>query len=270
MHVIGAPSSCVKMRSAFWLLALGPALTSASWEPPGQVKESLFLRNFSKAVWDRCAASNRLQTGRVVIMDVGSNTGAFSWELVRQLRAKAQPGCISTESRRGSLQLDVVLFEPAPRFHNKLTTLAAKLNGTFVPLAAWTENTSLSFESKARQPTQGHIAPPANADGGDVIRRRSSVGAIDLAGFMRRTVQSEDVVFLKIDIEGAEYTVIPHLLANGALCRGSRLHLIVEWHLHQVPKEHRLDALALKLALRSTLNHGCKILIHCCIHPLTP
>ena len=37
------------------------------------------------------------------------------------------------------------------------------------------------------------------------------------------------------------------------------MHLIVEWHLHQVPKEHRLDALALKLALRSTLNHGCKI-----------
>ena len=39
---------------------------------------------------------------------------------------------------------------------------------------------------------------------------------IDIADFLKRTVREDDFVVVKMDIEGAEYDVVPHLLASGA------------------------------------------------------
>ena len=57
---------------------------------------------------------------------------------------------------------------------------------------------------------------------------------------------------LKLDVEGAEYRLIPHLLVTGALCLPT--HLFVEWHLNSVPEPERLAALALRLSLPATLD----------------
>ena len=62
-------------------------------------------------------------------------------------------------------------------------------------------------------------------------------------------------VFLKCDVEGAEYDLLPHLLMTGALCRVT--HLYMEWHLNIVSPERRLAALALRTALEHMLKSGC-------------
>ena len=62
-------------------------------------------------------------------------------------------------------------------------------------------------------------------------------------------------VFLKCDVEGAEYDLLPHLLMTGAFCRVT--HLYMEWHLNSVSPERRLAALALRTALEHMLKSGC-------------
>ena len=61
--------------------------------------------------------------------------------------------------------------------------------------------------------------------------------------------------FMKFDVEGAEYELLPWLLARGALCLLDVLN--IEWHLNRVPPHKRLSALALHLSLHGLLHDGC-------------
>lgn len=60
----------------------------------------------------------------------------------------------------------------------------------------------------------------------------------------------------EIDIEGAEYEVLPHLLLTGALCLVR--YLVVEWHLNALPEPQRLAGLGLRLSLPMLLRAGCR------------
>lgn len=62
-------------------------------------------------------------------------------------------------------------------------------------------------------------------------------------------------MLLKMDIEGAEFALLPHLLTTGALC--ALTHLRVEFHLNSLPPRERLDGVALRLGLRHLLRRGC-------------
>jgi hypothetical protein len=42
------------------------------------------------------------------------------------------------------------------------------------------------------------------------------VTAIDFVGFLQSRVRAEDYVVVKMDIEGAEFRVVPHMIATGA------------------------------------------------------
>ena len=46
----------------------------------------------------------------------------------------------------------------------------------------------------------------------------TNVTAIDLAAWLARRITPSMFVVVKIDIEGAEYAVIDHLIATGAIC----------------------------------------------------
>lgn len=62
-------------------------------------------------------------------------------------------------------------------------------------------------------------------------------------------------MLLKLDVESYEYKLLPWLLAQGALCGVT--HLLLEWHLNQLPLPRRLPALGLRLAFHSLLEEGC-------------
>jgi FkbM family methyltransferase len=59
--------------------------------------------------------------------------------------------------------------------------------------------------------------------------RSEEVPTIDLARFVRHWVRPCENVHLKMDIEGAEYEVLTHLLRDGVVCSFANLH--VEFHL---------------------------------------
>ncbi len=80
------------------------------------------------------------------------------------------------------------------------------------PQAVWTENKLVQFD--ARGLDRGAIHPEGAL----------SVPAVDLA-----EVLPAQVDLLKLDIEGAEFAVLEHLCATGAIARVSRM--IVEFHL---------------------------------------
>ena len=80
--------------------------------------------------------------------------------------------------------------------------------------------------------------------------------AIDIADWLRRTVRPDDFVVVKMDIEGAEYAIVPHLIAEGV---GPLIdELFIEVHTEtntccKPPRDagrHRADALRLIQRLR--------------------
>ena len=81
--------------------------------------------------------------------------------------------------------------------------------------------------------------------------------AIDFAEWLAISseFQKADTICLKIDIEGAEYAVLPHLLSARSLCRVN--FLIIEWHLHALPASRRLFGLGLRNSLEELVNGGC-------------
>ena len=66
--------------------------------------------------------------------------------------------------------------------------------------------------------TSGRVSPA----------RSFEVECIDLAGFIFEQAVASSNIFLKLDIEGAEYDVIAHLLRTGAMKNVK--HLFVEFH----------------------------------------
>ena len=56
------------------------------------------------------------------------------------------------------------------------------------------------------------------------------VPTIDLAALVRRVACPGDWLGMHLDIEGAEYEVVPHLLSRGVACWFRRGRMTIEWH----------------------------------------
>ncbi|KAL1524480.1 hypothetical protein AB1Y20_019374 [Prymnesium parvum] len=192
------------------------------------------------------------------VFDVGANSGQFVEEFMWRLRKH----CLRVR-RRGApppppgvhcgRRVHLYMVEPQQQFHAALLRLAQKWNGTLVPRAAWREDGAVRFAAAETYNSQrarivGHAA------GRRGVRERL-VPAVDLGALLLRTVRRGDVAFFKLDIEGGEYELLPHLVVSGALCRAQ--HLLLEWHLRGIPAAERLAGVAMKLALPMLLARGC-------------
>lgn len=100
--------------------------------------------------------------------------------------------------------------------HPALTEKMGDVDGTLVITsrrAAWTHNSQVGFS------TQGNCT---HVDLFQVER----VEAFDLAAWVRTLPEAR--IVLKVDVEGAEYVLLPHLIDQGVIDRFSRI--LVEWH----------------------------------------
>ena len=189
------------------------------------------------AAFESCLGADPSATG--VVLDVGANNGRWSDMLMTSLSASVR--------RRTRL----LMFEPQPRFVSVLAALTNQFeNVLHLPVAAWTNATNLTFHlAKVNSETASLSKRNARRYGNsEAIQVRS----VDLARSMRDELTGKACALLKLDVEGAEYRLIPHLLVTGALCLPT--HLFVEWHLNSVPEPERLAALALRLSLPATLD----------------
>lgn len=90
--------------------------------------------------------------------------------------------------------------------------------------AAWTRSGSVKFVEQGNDGIESFVAVS-----GDFKGRTNWVPCTDLAVLLRQ----HDKVVLKMDVEGAEYELIPHLIETGAIER-VRL-LLIEWHGDPLP-----------------------------------
>lgn len=145
-----------------------------------------------------------------------------------------------------------VVIEPNVRFVPELQALHRRFGVKHVRAAAWVNATELTFyvnrndEASSlleKSPTgnwsQGFDCKPEGSfedaardaeRNGSILRRAlgnaicdrqrtERVRAVDLAKVLFRHTKRGDRVFMKMDIEGAEDVVLPHLISTGALAR---------------------------------------------------
>ena len=132
------------------------------------------------------------------------------------------------------------------------TSRKPHLNVTHLRMAAWLENKTMSFW----EPPVGGIDRSQTAsligDYGSKHYGREVKSARSTSPAIIRHGSDAALTIIKMDIEGAEYSVLPRLLTSGALCMVDYLN--VEWHLSALPDERRLtEGMGLRLMLESTL-----------------
>ncbi|KAF9272960.1 hypothetical protein BGZ68_001957 [Mortierella alpina] len=100
---------------------------------------------------------------------------------------------------------------------------------------------------------------------GDLVRAKEKSGAkgtdltaVNIATWLLRNTLPHDFVVVKMDIEGAEYEVIPHMADMGAWVVMD--HLLVEWHGANVgggtPEEIELRQVRAKAAMDKLIKEG--------------
>jgi FkbM family methyltransferase len=116
----------------------------------------------------------------------------------------------------------IVSFEPNP----ELAPLIPRApNLTVLEEAIWTKDETLEFKFSHQETLGGSVVdsvvpfPEMTA---------VKVKAIDFGQWLARTYRREDVVFVKLDIEGAEYPVLEQMLHDGTIAWVDRLYL--EFH----------------------------------------
>ena len=183
---------------------------------------------------------------RAVVLDVGANSGDWGkWTWIPLVKHASASG----------KTLEAFMLEPNPFWATRLRDVAAANNATFIPAAAHNADSLSQFHAQGGSVSSQLVRSSnttQNVSGGLMVR------TIDLAALIARILPEEGgLALMKIDVESAEYELLPWLLAHGALCRIS--HLVIEWHLNRLPVERRFAGLGLRIAFNSLLRHGCAI-----------
>ena len=173
-------------------------------------------------------------------------------------------GAIKT--KEGQQATTFVVFEPQPQFRDTLGKLDTWPGGAVhVQGVAWTSRGELPF-SQGRSPAlsqAAHVGAPREGGPGKLIK----VQSVDFARFLNDmfTDHPEETVFLKIDVEGAEYDLLPNWLISGALCPIEFIQ--IEWHMFMLKPERRLASLGLRMSMADMLERGCPYHQKPWIHP---
>lgn len=116
----------------------------------------------------------------------------------------------------------VVSFEPNPELVPKIPKrpwLGVREE------AIWTKDEKLEFQFAPVEPLGGSVVS-------SVVKfpemKKVEVKAIDFGRWLARTYRKEDVIYVKFDIEGAEYPVIEQMLHDGTIEMIDRFY--IEFH----------------------------------------
>ncbi|KZV39907.1 cation/H(+) antiporter 15-like [Dorcoceras hygrometricum] len=115
----------------------------------------------------------------------------------------------------------------------------SKKGVTLLPYAAWIRNETLFFEisreSRRKSKDQSRGVQPAS----DFISDSNKIQGLNLATWLTSSVTSRDYVVVKMDVEGSEFHVIPHLIATRAVCLIDEMFLDCHYNNRWHPKYHK-------------------------------
>ena len=160
---------------------------------------------------------------RRVFLDVGAYDGAS----VRFFR----------DNCREADQFEIFCFEPLPLNVEKLARIP---NITIVPKAAWSsEGSRILFVGGKKE--KGSTLFPDKSTGLIDVSNAQEVRTFDFAQYVQEHFEESDELWLKLNVEGAEYEIIPHLKRHGLLSWFNRIYVM--WHAYKIPSlQARHDA----------------------------
>lgn len=190
-----------------------------------------------------------LSSCKRIYLDVGSNIGVQIRKFFEPEKYPGAPvlplfdeqfGPASERKLLGNVSGFCALgLEPSPSLRHRLRKLASAYqkrgwNVYFYPFAAFTRDDELSFQAQdgVGTETASHLSQENNLDlpeGYGTKHGVTKVRAIDLASFIKSLPMSS-IRLLKLDIEGAEFSVIPHLAEASILCNASIPKAFIEVH----------------------------------------
>ena len=159
---------------------------------------------------------------------------------------------------------ELYIIEPQPSFNVTLSRLASSMNATFMQAAASkAEGVQTFFIDLDKVTGRSTGSKGASLERPVFFSGSVRVRTFDFAAWLREKLGPSDGAvaeapphsLLKLDVERLEYSLVPWLLAQGGLCLVR--HLLIEWHLNQLPFGQRLRGLGLRLALHTMLEEGC-------------
>lgn len=163
--------------------------------------------------------------------DVGLNNG----DSVLQLLDKTSPPPSESECSPGVW--NVVGFEPNRKHSPQLRALQKALlqradvgNTTlFLETAAGTEDGMITFYHD-KLLTDGEVAATTRRDANSADASLSDlVRQVDIVNVLRGLkIAKQDYVYIKIDVEGSEFSIVRHLIGSGMIVFIDKLD--IEWH----------------------------------------
>ena len=105
-------------------------------------------------------------------------------------------------------EFHITAFEADPLYKSEYEE---RPDVNFYNEAAWTQNETLYFSGK-----MGRVQRGGKCENGCKRDRMYAVKGIDLSEYLLNNFEPSAFVILKMDIEGSEYDVIPHMLETGA------------------------------------------------------
>ena len=112
-------------------------------------------------------------------------------------------------------EYEIYSFEPSKRLINVLRQNLKKYNNvTVVNKVVWSHNEGVRFEDCGNESSS---TESDKMSGGATTWNSPKFSSVDLAAFIKDKFSPEDKIVLKVDIEGGEYHLIPHLIETGAI-----------------------------------------------------
>jgi FkbM family methyltransferase len=150
---------------------------------------------------------------RKIFLDVGAAAGSS----VKFFR----------ESHTEAYKFEIFCFEPLP---DNIEALKHVPCITVVPYAAWdSDGTDVLYLGKYKSGTMYSDKITGEVDPDNFIE----IPTIDFAEYIKEHFKKEDEIWLKLNVEGAEYDIVPHLYKNGLIDWFDRMY--IRWHNHKIP-----------------------------------
>jgi len=138
-------------------------------------------------------------------------------------------------------------FEIEPKFTNSFNNIP---NHMFINKAVWIENGKKEFYRSKEWLQAGSTLIKKKKSGKLDKNNPILVDTIDFSEWVLKTLSKDDYIILKMDIEGAEYNIIPKMMKDGSFDYINKLWIEWHWKKMKYPKE-RHDKLVSKILIPS-------------------
>lgn len=151
------------------------------------------------------------------------------------------------------------LFEPNKALYEKYIRSLSRFDVHVYEQAAWTSNGMVNFYIGSQWDGEGSTLLENKTTGRIDYDNPDLVYAIDISEFVGQIYNDGDEIYLKIDVEGAEYDILEHMFDRDTLKFIDTLD--IEFHSHKFKNSlkvrhdkiiERLETLGTKIILRTT------------------